>query len=299
MKNSERFRPFSHLPGEKFPLPYSLEGVQIFPAAICLLAEHRVIPLNIDGPVQNFTSTLDLERGVIQVHGVETRGHFRYFLFCLEDKIYRFQDRGEPVFFKDAPLLEAQKLPSFQEKERISFGSTKTLDWELVKRRANLTEILPIWFHLGQMIPPQNSSSVDLEKQFLSGFSGIFYPEKQNFLGYDVEAGDLHGGYQKIRSLLLQEDQQSCRMLSSRISPHGRALGFKTSFGTVDFEWTKHEMRRMWIRCTQSKSVEFHFPKLQKSCRLESNAHLKCTMHLNKTLDLRANTDYFLSHFQK
>ena len=58
---AERFKPFSHTPGTKYILPYSTLTVQVFPTLIRV--EEREIPLELTGPVVDFTAQIDLEKG--------------------------------------------------------------------------------------------------------------------------------------------------------------------------------------------------------------------------------------------
>lgn len=301
-KIADRFRPFSHLPGTQFPLPFSTLGVQVFPAALVVLPESRWIPLKIEGPVLQFTATLDLEKGVITVLGQSQRGYFRYSLFSKNGAVYFFQDKGEALFEQ-----LAKELPPPPSLERISFGSSKKLDWELVKRRRDLKEILPVWFRLGQMIPPQEFKqepsllqSGDFETLFHAGFSGIFYPESTDIthsglLLPPIGKGEnpfvsLSEGYKKIRSWLIQEGE-SCAILPQAPYPQGRAAYLKTAFGSVDFEWTKGRLRKVWIDCQKDSS--FTFPKSLKSCRLKGNR-----LDLKKPLVLTQGK-YFLDRFEE
>lgn len=315
-------RPFSHLAGVKYPVPFSNFGVQIFPAAI--IVQGNTIPLKVEGPVLGFTSMLDLERGVIQVFGTAKSGYFRYFLFSLNGNFAYFQDRGEPIFPNE--YAQADRLPSLKEGEKISFGFSKALDFELVKRRLNWGEVLPVWFKLGQMMPKGQieqtgdclfktfiqSKGLELKESFWnffsSGFSGIFHPESHDasYLGFNMCPSQdafttLHEGYKKIRSLIILEKSGVIEILPE-ILPlfvHGRAIRLQTSFGFVDLEWTKGMLRQMMITCKTPSSIELHFPKNHKKCRLESSAKLKLSLDLNCTLDLRKDTQYCLSHFQE
>lgn len=327
IKIEESLRPFSHLPGTKLPLPFSDKGIQVFPAAIRLLPENKLIPLNISGPVKNFTCMLDLEKSVIKVFGEAASGYFRYFLFASDDKVCFFQDRGNPVLIESSSLVFADKLPSSKEFEKFSLGSNKTLDWELVKRRSLLEEIMPVWYRLGQMFKCSGehdsesllrellkSTGLPTKAAFLNlfhaGFSGIFHPESMDYsyLGMPlapVESGQnpissLVDGFNKIRSLLILENGSNCVILPEILLffPHGKITGIQTSFGEVDVEWTKNHIRQMVIHCIKPSKVDFSFPKTHKNCRLKT-ADLHLNLSLNCTLDLRADTHYFFSHFQE
>lgn len=309
IKIALRFCPFSHLPGTKFPIPFSTKGVQIFPSALVLLPENLLIPLAIKGPVSKFTSTLDLERGVIKVFGESEEGYFRYYLFSKKGELCFFQDKGTPIFPKN--LMPEEKLRVSPHFERISFGSSKKLDWDLVKRRGDLKEILPVWFQLGQMIPIQDFKGEpsllergQLELLFNAGFSGILYPEKEDVTHSGLSLPplgesenpfvSLTEGYKIIRSKLLIEEENTCYILPSFPYPEGRAIGLKTKFGSVDLEWTKGFLRKMWIHCEHTQMTTFAFPKTHKSCHLDDKK-----LNLNCVLDLSASNEYFLDHFKE
>lgn len=323
----ERLRPFSHLPGTKMPLPFSEKGVQVFPAAIRMLPENKLIPLKISGPVKNFTCMLDLERGVIKVFGEAVSGYFRYYIFAEDEKVCFFQDRGNPVLTEDQSLVFADKLSPSKKFEKFSLGSNKTLDWELVKRRNQLEEILPVWFRVGQMFKCsfEHGSESLLQEMLIStglpskaaflnffqtGFSGVFQPEQvdNSYLGMTMpplesNQNTLSGlveGYNKIRSLMILEKESDCAILPEILLffPHGKIAGIHTSFGEIDVEWTKNHIRQMVIHCKHPSKVHFSFPKTHKNCRLKT-ADLHLNLSLNCTLDLRADTRYFFSHFQE
>lgn len=322
IKIADKIRPFSHLPGTKLPLPFSEKGIQVFPSALRILPENKLIPLNISGPVKNFTSVLDLEKGIITVFGNAASGYFRYHIFAREDEICFFQDRGNPVLSESAPLVSVEKLPASKKFEKFSLGSNKTLDWELVKRRQALEEILPVWYRLGQMVkcPFEHgspsllqdlvqSSGLPTTQHFLNlfhaGFSGILYPELQEHLGFNhspigEDLSNIVEGFNKIRSLLIVESESKCAILPEILLyfPHGKITGLQTSFGEIDIEWTKNHIRQMVIRSKSQSKVHFLFPKRHVSCRLKT-ADLQLSLSLNCTIDLRTDTHYFLSHFQE
>ena len=325
----EKLRPFSHLAGTKIPLPYSEIGVQVFPAALRLLHLNKLIPLNISGPVKNFTCMIDLERGVLQVFGEAASGYFRYYIFAHDDKVCFFQDRGDPVLKDEGVLLFADKLPSLKKFEKFSLGLSKTLDFELVRRRNLLEEILPIWFRMGQMFKcsyehvshsllesliqstglPSKSAFLNL---FQAGFSGIFHPEEvdNSYLGMSTPPiglnqnpfSSLVEGFHKIRSLLILEKNLDCVILPGILLyfPHGKMTGIQTSFGEIDVEWTKHHIRQMVVHCKASGQVHLSFPKTHKNCRLNaSELNLNLNLSLDCALDLRKDTRYYFSHFQE
>lgn len=179
---AERLKPFSHVPGTSTILPGSGCLVQIFPCLIriyhlkgsqpVLLTE---ITVDLKGPVQQFTICNDLEKGRMTISGNTAEGWMRYHLisgmlhanvrlvvdrapnngFCIkkEGKSYALKSK-EGIDLLDGEIaFEPYQVPSC---DRLSLGNHKAQDWELIKRRFSLTEILPLVHRLGQLIPPMD-----------------------------------------------------------------------------------------------------------------------------------------------
>lgn len=313
-------RPYTHLPGTKFPFVEIRKGVQVFPKELVILPEGQVISLDLKAPMTEFTVFFDIVSQKIEVRGRVEKDPIRYYLFASDGEIGFHQDRGPS-------LLTSIKKPMthYREMECLSLGVSKALDWELVRRRRDLKELLPVWFCLGQIASFQELKNPSLAKSlidsenpmqafsdlFLAGFSGIFYPEKndplrQGFCLPPVSSEEnafqsLAQGYHKLRSLLIQENAGRCFFLPGmlRYFAAGRAKNLKTSFGTVDLEWTKNQVRRVRIDCDHSMRFELAFPKHVETFRLESSNDLHLDLANHSILDMQEGTQYFLSHFQK
>lgn len=185
---AECLRPYSHQPGTMCILPGTSYCLHIFPGLISIYSLEKAIPvliqsiyLSLDSPLKQFTVQLDLEKGCMTVWGEASTGFIRYRLngsscgngiqlniekaplsglkLSFNGKDYTFAAKESVV------LLHAEKFESYQSlaQERLSLGNSKAQDWDLVKRRLDLTEILPIWFRLGQMLAPIGIHS-ELEK---------------------------------------------------------------------------------------------------------------------------------------
>ena len=317
IKIAERLKPFTHLPGMEFPLPFTQQGVQIFPTALKILPDGELISLPLQGPISGFTAILDLQRGAIQVFGKSPEGYFRYWLFGREDELFCFQDKGKPLFASGPFKLSSLPVPP-PPLEELSFGSTKKLDWELVKRRNLMAEILPIWFRLGQMVhaeerqgPSQYTSLAQGDYAqfmplFTTGFRGLFWPQNQdiNHLGYSqrpLPPGTdpfvlLAGGYRAIRSLLLHETKESLTILphATKLFPQGRAINLHSSIATVDLDWTKARLRRVILHSHQTGSFSLQFPKEIKRFRINKISH-----SAQGPFDLQEGNEYLLDHFER
>ncbi len=160
---AERLRPFSHIPGTCFLLPGSSLRFQAFPALLRIhdLAEKEPrfiaeIPLDVTGPVKDFTIMQDLEKGLLRIWGHTAKGFMRYRISARPESPEGFaiamekfpDDMTNHSEYGNAPSTYIP--PSI---DRLSLGSQKAQDWNLMLRRRDLAEILPLWFRLGQLIP--------------------------------------------------------------------------------------------------------------------------------------------------
>lgn len=162
---AERLRPFSHNPGTCCLLPGTPFMVEVFPSLVRLYdlntpspVLRAELPVNIEGPVDEFTITLDLEKAWITVQGRSVAGFFRYRI--LSCGILVIKSPVETLFPTKSSLLPLIKkdeifpmipLPT----DRLSLGNHKSQDWDLVKRRLDLVEVFPVWVRLGQLMLPQ------------------------------------------------------------------------------------------------------------------------------------------------
>ncbi len=263
---AQRLRPFSHLPGASCIVPGTAWQVMVFPTLLkfydLLTGTEEEENLPWTGPVKNFTVQQDLERGEVVITGKTPEGYKRH-------------------------VIKRGNIPPHI--ERLSLGSHKSLDWEMVKRRGDLCDILPVWFRLGQMVPrdgkidfPADLDKMDvvpfLEMVFHAYFSGILIPRlfDEEHQGIFLEGKPiataplalLSEGAHWIRSLFFQND--------FRFLPHlppafhaGRLAHLRTNEGDeIDFEWSKKLLRRVVIRPGKSREVTLHLQKSLASYRL-------------------------------
>lgn len=180
-----RLKPFEKTAGVSCPLPGSTYSLQIFPSKIFLfdltssaktiLAE---ISVEIEGPVDDFTVQLNLEKGNVLVFGKGIKGYFRYSITAVEKAqgimIHTEKALNQTIKFNlnssDFKLVvneskslivngthSSQTLYSNRGFDRLCLGSHKSQDWTLVKRRKSLKEIFPVWLRLGEMCDLQTS----------------------------------------------------------------------------------------------------------------------------------------------
>ena len=326
----QRLHPFSHLPGVLSLLPKTHLVLQLFPTRVYFFACGASTALfslswDIQGPVRDFTVELNLEREEIRVFGVGQLGYFRYvfkrqgdgvilileksagpFMCChlsYNQTPYRLI-KGESLFF---PNTVHQPMPAVVS-ERLSLGSHKMQDWDLIKRRMDFKEIFPIWMRLGQISPSFSACDISkgnllllnkcaemidenrkqdvlaaFHKLFLASCQGIIVPQLydtcyQGILPCETPAQDdpspmplLTQAARLIRQLFFKEEKNSLSFLPC-LPPDfaaGRFLHIQTcSKDRIDFEWTKKQLRRVHIYPQSQRTLQLQFSRKLKSCRV-------------------------------
>lgn len=336
---AERLRPFCHLPGTSAILPGRGCQVQIFPCLIRIYDLKKSLPLlltelnlNLKGPVEQFTICNDLERGCIAVSGKTADGWIRYHLVSAQgpqgvrlfverapDEGLIIEEDGEKHLLRNKEWLdlleigvpfEPYQMPSC---DRLSLGSNKAQDWELIKRRFNLTEILPLVHRLGQLIPPMTLTSPlqgtlhlleDCRESFMTEkpekgqerwvhfllgcFNSLLVPQLKddNYQGLvslkplvslDVSPlVILSDGARLIRKLFFQQEKHLLFILPYLFPslPAGRLLDVPLDGGgRISLEWTKKTIRRLILYAGQDQECAFKFRSDVRSYRIRQ--HIK------------------------
>jgi len=334
---AERLRPFSHLPGTSTILPGCGYEVQIFPCLVRFYHLQEAVPVllteltfDLKGPIQQFTLCNDLEKGRLTISGITMEGWMRYHFISGQSKewvcllVDRAPVNGFPVSQGDKRyvlrdkewlilrisvgdmLLEDRTMQthSFEPYqvppcERLSLGSHKAQEWELIKRRFNLTEILPLVHRVGQLVPSQgtlNSSEGTLsllyacqeslthdkpeigEKKwshFLLGcFNSLLVPqlEERNYQGLVPFQGRiecslsplviLSEGSRLIRALFVRQRDHSLSILPYLLPcfSSGRLLDVPLEGGgSISLEWTKKTIRRLILYAGRDEELSLTF----------------------------------------
>lgn len=331
---AERLRPFCHVPGTSTLLPGLAYHVQIFPCLIRishlksskpqLLAECLI---NLKGPLEQFTFFNDLEKGRLTVSGKSEEGWIRYHLISALEKEgvrllvekapscgFSLESQGKhdllrkgewrDFFIQEGPF-EPYHVPLC---DRLSLGNHKAQDWELIKRRFDFTEILPLLHRLGQLVPSQPlpsrsegtltlleectetlsqnrpDESEKVWRRFLMGcFNDLLVPQLEDVYHQGLVSSAclsnalsplvlLSEGSQMIRRLFIQQVGNQVAILPHLLpSLHcGRLLHVSLEGGGwIDFEWTKKSIRRLvFLTGTEDREYSFKFPPHIKSYRL-------------------------------
>lgn len=372
IKIAERLRPYSHLPGTFLVLPGSSCRVQVFPALLKIDGLTGAIPtalvavsFDISGPVKEFTAELDLEKGCLRVWGHSAKGYFRYRIVTLAggksiaiifektpDKGINFSSEGvwksngtgpvhagETLIFSSSPpkeILPAYPMPTI---DRLSLGSHKSQDWELVRRRGDFADIFPLWHRLGQLLPlfegGQSVGTLSLlggcrqalaanapehilepfEKLFLAGFEGILSPRLFDTDNQGIVAASfseenqtsplelLSRGAALIRTMFVQCNENIVHLLPSLPAEFhcGRLIDVACAdAGTLNIEWTKKAVRCATFVATRSQALTFVFSTGEKHCRLRHSHKDRGVKYVSGApIEMVAGQSYWFDNFER
>lgn len=333
-----RLHPYSHRPGTSVVLPGSSLRAQFFPTRIVVegMAKQRVLEIPVTGPVEEFTVQQDLERGEVAVWGRAREGFFR---------LHMRASHQAPEGF----LVAAEKMPegcvvAWEHMERLgpvetdrkglarlSLGSHKAQDWELLHRREDFAELLPIWHRLGQMVPQGTCEvfadcAAALERRdavgvmkglravFLASFDGIFAPRFEDTLYQGIALPRVPEGVVRSPLSLLSHGSELIGTLFVQVSSDvvellpvlppqfhaGRFVGVSCGWGKISVEWTKKAVRRAVLEADRDTTVSIQGRSQQKSCRIRTSTKDRGVRYLLGTpLSLLAGTTYWLDNFEK
>lgn len=220
-----KLRPFSHSRGAKCLIPGTDVVIEAFPHLLRLGSLE--IPLDNDPFLPGFTLQQDLERNCVWVFGKA----FRVKITATPEG-FTVASSGVTKFY---PAVHQFHVP--KEIETLSLGSNKAQDWDLVVRRMDCQEILPVLYHLGQKTVPSKKTLpliTSYEEFYRASFHQIAVP-RENVLRETFE---------KIRSQFIVENGTQITLLPDNPFPHGRLLNVQAEYGSFDLEWTKRKLRR-------------------------------------------------------
>ena len=332
------------------------------------------IAFDVKGPVRDFTMYQDLEKGYVKIWGFALNGYFRYRIIPLCDSnaieicfektpvdgiglsidgiklsssvfIMKKENQdltilNRPVFSRDniivsfTPINKMPNMVSKSSEERLSLGLHKALDFDLIARRKDLKEYLPILFRMSTYLPISGciddplaikcrkmislKKRCEIEKMLWSfiaaRFDEILVPTffDYNYQGIEDSKMDIlaetspllliEEAGKLIRSLFIQEVKNNLYILPSLpISFHcGRFINIRCSCGIIDIEWSKKLIRRMVLRSTKTEVLYCHFQKKLKTLRLrchmkDKGKRVACVESIN----LEKGKVYFMDNFEK
>ena len=310
---AQKLRPFSHTPGMACLIPGTCSIIEAFPT---FLRFHNFeYAIDVKGPVKGFTLLQDLEKNCVFIFGKPQEKFYRFRLVASEGGFTLFSEKTKERHFFAAPI-EFYIPPIW---ERLSLGSHKAQDWDLVTRRFDLKEILPVLFGLGQKIPliaPQPFigtgrllNANHLENFCRVAFSQILIPrlKDEQHLGLvpntSVSGNPcflLQEAVKLIRSLFFFQNERRLDFLPTTLFAEGRFNRIQAAgVGEIDLEWASQRIRRVVIRASQSGEVVLKFSKEVRAFRTTSSVSIKGKKTLrDEPLVLVSGNTYCLDNFQ-
>ncbi len=327
---AQRFAPFSHLPGTFLPIPFTNWEVQAFPVLLrfrAIGASGKVVdfPLQVTGPVNNFTAKLNIEKGQIELFGHAKSGYFLHKIAA-----------GEKGIAIDGKLFIKTVIFAGKFTERLALGSHKQQDFDGVRARGDLSEILPIWYALAQLMPQVASPGQggvftlfdkckkaladkrEIARAYLNlfnaSFVGILSPRltDENHLGFQLDplkGSDLEPlqvlsrGKAFIRQLFFKDEGDTYAMLP-HLPPQfhaGRFTGFTTERGdTLNCEWSKKLLKKVVVKPGFDGAIFLRLQSPLKSFRVRKNLRERGYFHdASLPLELKKGEALLLDNFKK
>lgn len=306
--------PFSHSPGASCLIPGTSYVIQAFPSKLFVYhiddEERKPIKelfFETKGPLKNFTLFQDLEKGGVSC----TSESFRVFV---------------------TPNLEFLSRPCKQAlaEERLCLGVYKQQEVEKIRRRNSLNEIFPLLFRLGNQLKIEKIEEKEgvfslleacfknkkpekiketFEALFLSGFSPFFIPqnkdpEKNNLYPETETSTPILALLTKtaiwIRSLFFLSENDILHFLP-HLPPecvYGKMFDMKTDFGTINFSWSKKQIKTVYIYCKHDASIKLRLASGIKQYRFNEGKN-RWKMNSETILHLQADKKYHLDCFEK
>lgn len=323
----QRYRPFTHTPGYSHLLPGTPYVFKVFPT--------RIEIRHIDGTdlghlshepvsqIERFTVQTDLHSGKITIFSS------CYYLQILLGKGFLIRiDKGNWKYVGDALTVVdggyayGDQMPPTKPLPLLSLGCNKAQEWDQIRCRKDMSEILPYWYLYGSYYSGiETSAEGTLLQQcaqagplevvsafnqlYLSGIAPAFSPRAfdDDYHGFHLPPAKeplaiVAQGAQIIERLFIRFDHERLEILPV-LPPEfhcGRLVDLHIQgLGKVSLEWSKKALRRMMITPDATKKITLCLPKEVKSYRLQKRIWKK----IDDPLELTAGGTLYFDRFQK
>ena len=309
-----RVRPYSHVPGASCYLPGSSLLCVVYPTRLEIWSDHclAVLEFHYFGLLKQFTVTADLEAFAVIVSGFAEKGYFRYTLRALEtgfvcEFVKKPQDLDVAVSHLEYQLEKvenrytfsqsSQKQVKIPERERLSLGCSKSQDVEMIFRRQDIREIVPLWYFYAQSVHAEDATysshydAMTMQKMLqdisCAGFKSIFVPQiaDEQYQGFhhpikgiaSSRHALLKNSHAFLRSIFFQEDDTILSILPC-VPPQfhaGRLTHVRTRKNhLLHLEWTKKCMRRAILLPHVDDEIVMRFPSSIRSFRVRMGSYV-------------------------
>ncbi len=319
---AKKMCPFTRVPGAACVLPRGQWLVRIFPTRFCFIhtvTKQVAVWDKMPKVLSQMMVTQDLEKGVVHVHSVSGS-------YTICQRAEGIEIRGSAYALLDVPKEALVFAPA----ERLSFGVHKAQDMEMIRRRCDLVEIIPLWHRLGMWIPDLpfahigtftllnslqglvddgNKEKIEdlLKSLFLAGFSDMLVPRVHDdqLQGLVPEADPLAcsalplltEGSRLLRALVFQQQAGIWHILPC-LPPSfhsGRFIGEE-----ISLEWSKKLIQKMIVRPKTTGMLRLVLQKSIARFRLRRSLKDPGVVFARDTqLECQAGVPLFLDRFEK
>jgi hypothetical protein len=351
IKIDHHLKPFSHAYNTKTLIPYTEYVATISPGRILLShiegAEPTILKLMVQGPIEEFTVENEIVKGIVTVFMQTKEGYLRYRIFRKENElilqIERCPKNGIRIDFNqlDKRYEKGEEIPiaSLSPKEEsspafsdISFGSYKAQDVDLVRRRSDLKEVLPLILSFAERVPisrsyaasqgcyellPLLNKNLDgkeldrvLKIIYHAAFEGILVPRSNDTdyqglvesISQDSPLPFLISFKELVLQLLVRFEGGHLFLLPQL--PHsldaGKIVGCTVPFGFIDMEWSKRRLKSFILTATETRSLHLSCSQGLKGYRLRTKEdHKGKTKLVTDEVFIVEGKKYFFDKFTK
>lgn len=298
---SQRLRPFSLIAGSQCLIPGTRQSVKAFPDRIEIGEEKIALP---GEPLSlYFSLQQDLERNCVWVFG----NLFKVQIKASIDGIHVMLPTGPYKIFGDFGYREEFQV------ERLFLGVTKAQDWDLMQRRADLKELLPVLYFLAQKTPPiKDANSSDILNTLQDSMKLLTEKKRLNVnlekLILCLYDNCIHAAMPKvnilpqlftfIRAMFVQENLNKIAIFPRNPFSRGRLMNVNLDSAFLDLQWSNSQLRQMIIRPKKDGQVAFSFPYPVKSFRVKLQENDKgVTVDANSALIIENGKKLLLDRF--
>jgi hypothetical protein len=321
VKICQKYTPFTTSFGEPVLIPGTYCHVKAYPGLVEVYEKNRLIfsvPISCEGPVHHFIVTADLVKQQVQVSGKSQEGFFRYSFLVQENDLYLRLDKGDThLFYKQTfdsnQMIAVKKNCTFHSVQKIqmTLGQNKKLDWDKVKKREDLQEILPQWCKLASCYPQvevkEKLSMKELASYFKAGFSGIFTPQLKDpyfqnlFPDNQIPFSDpfkmFSSFFVQILDLFITCEDNRVRIPKFPFIS-GRIVDLNLPLARVNLQWSKYRLKFLEIFPIQEGSIVIEAPHHGSKFRIRKKQSDKGTSHESgKEFALEKGSCYLLDRF--
>ncbi len=334
-------------------IPKSMYRMQVFPTKLCL--EHvdtkkvTEIDIQITGPIKNFIVICDLEKGNLRISGTALEGYFYYTIFATEESIdlhvkrcskegmtFRIGAKKHLLRLKEThSIIKEKSSLLIVTKERISFGNYKQQDFDKIKSRQDISEIIPLIMFYERYLPKEIEASavsipllVELEKLMVSRnriqleqailnvfnvhFDGILtcsFSDK-NYLGLISSINSKENNtliilkkfIDLLKKLFFHVEGINISILPLLpVCLHaGRYTGIRSGDVFASIEWSKKQIKKVELSSIALSNFNLHLQKEIKSYRVRKNTKEKGQrVKATESLTIPNKQILYLDQFEK